>query len=527
MSLASKSKRLMYLVHRWTGIAGCLLMLVWFVSGIVMLYVGYPKLTPWERLATLPELDPQSCCSALKGPGTPVLTTIASVPSYVVKKGGGWQVYDGATGRARQEAHVTRRQALRSTHDFAQANMRAAPAHLDHQQAGARTPFTQVSIPTEYLGLVNEDQWTHSRGLDSHRPLHKVQVFGPDPMTLYISSQTGQVVLDAPRTQQRWNYVGAWLHWLYVFRTTSVDPVWSWIVIVLSLVGTLSALSGVYVGIWRWRFANRYKSGSHSPYREPWMKWHHVAGLLFGGFVCTWIFSGLMSMNPVGVFSPSHAPDLKAYEGHQEMPTGVLAQPENIIRALQKEGFRPVELSWHHLAGRAYVLARDSLAHTRIVKAQGGQLVIAKAWSPEDVAIPARKLFPAPTTGATLVTSHDAYYYQRHPEAMNGAIIRALPALRIDFADPQQTWVYIDLTTGMVSASLSRPQRAGRWLFYFLHSWDTPALLASRPLRNMALITLSLGGILVSAAGTVIAWRRLRRRRPATAPRQRAANDGI
>ncbi|KAG1389267.1 hypothetical protein G6F58_013320 [Rhizopus delemar] len=31
-------------------------MLLWFVSGMVMLIIGYPKLTPGERLAALPVL---------------------------------------------------------------------------------------------------------------------------------------------------------------------------------------------------------------------------------------------------------------------------------------------------------------------------------------------------------------------------------------------------------------------------------------------------------------------------------------
>lgn len=522
MSLASKSKRLMYLIHRWTGIAGCLLMLVWFISGIVMLYVGYPKLTPWERLAALPELDAKSCCSALKGPagigepgaqGTPVLTTIAGVPSYVVKDHSQWQVYDGATGTLR-ETPISHGQAVQAALDFVGGNSppqaTVPPASLTRENPKAAQ--AEASTVAEYLGLINEDQWTHSRGLDSHRPLHKVHVEARDPTTLYVSSRTGQVVLDAPVAQQRWNYIGAWLHWLYVFRTASVDPVWSWIVIVLSFVGTLSALSGVCVGIWRWRFSGRYKSGSHSPYREPWMKWHHIAGLLFGGFVCTWIFSGLMSMNPVGIFSSSGAPNLSTFEGTRKKPTGPLADSRHILRALKSEGFHPVELAWHSLAGQGYVLARDSLADTRIVKAQGNELTVAKAWSRNDIAVAARRLFAEPVARETLIVDHDIYYYQRHPEAMNGATIRGLPALRLDFADAARTRVYVDMTTGMVGASLSRPQRIGRWLFYFLHSWDTPTLLGMHTLRDAILIALSLGGTVVSAAGIIIAWRRLRRR---------------
>ena len=65
MSLRSTAKRWTYLVHRWLGIGGCLLMLLWFVSGMVMLFIGYPKLTPGERLAALPVLgearDLQGC----------------------------------------------------------------------------------------------------------------------------------------------------------------------------------------------------------------------------------------------------------------------------------------------------------------------------------------------------------------------------------------------------------------------------------------------------------------------------------
>lgn len=542
MSTASKAKRLMYLAHRWTGIAGCLLMLAWFVSGIVMLYVGYPKLTPWERLAALPGLDPQSCCAALDdaadaagsgrtgtiaSSGKLVLTSIAGVPVYVATGGGKPNVYDGASGAARK-AQANAKDAMQAAQWFIretsassmQAEQLAAAWQTDgadrsEERVAMQRSAAETRVHAVYGGLVQEDRWTHSRGLDGHRPLHKVEISAPEPATLYISSRTGQVVLDVSAAQRQWNYVGAWLHWLYAFRTTSVDPVWSWTVIVLSLVGTLSALSGVCVGIWRWRFTRRYKSGSRSPYREPWMKWHHVAGLLFGGFVCTWIFSGLMSMNPMEVFSPRHGPDLQAYAGDTHAPPGPLADPARVIAALQGQGFRPVELAWQRLDGHAYVLAYDKLARTRIVKMLGDDIVVLRALTAAEVEPAARKLFPAPLLRATLVTKHDTYYYQRHSEAMNGALVRGLPALRLDFDDPEQTRVYLDLTTGQVGMSLSRSQRIGRWLFYFLHSWDTPALLDTHALRDAVLIALSLGGIVVSAAGTVLGWRRLRRRQRA------------
>ena len=56
MGWSARAKRMTFLVHRWTGVLMCVLMALWFVSGVVMLFVGYPKLTPWERMGGLPAL---------------------------------------------------------------------------------------------------------------------------------------------------------------------------------------------------------------------------------------------------------------------------------------------------------------------------------------------------------------------------------------------------------------------------------------------------------------------------------------
>ena len=54
-------KRWLYLTHRWTGIVLCLVMAAWFLSGMVMMYVGYPKLTDGERWQGLTPLSPVDC----------------------------------------------------------------------------------------------------------------------------------------------------------------------------------------------------------------------------------------------------------------------------------------------------------------------------------------------------------------------------------------------------------------------------------------------------------------------------------
>jgi len=49
-------------------------------------------------------------------------------------------------------------------------------------------------------------------------------------------------------------------------------------------------------------------------------------------------------------------------------------------------------------------------------------------------------------------------------------------------------------------------------LFAFLHSWDWTGLLARRPLWDILLVFLSLGGAALSLTGVVIGWRRLGRK---------------
>lgn len=51
--------------------------------------------------------------------------------------------------------------------------------------------------------------------------------------------------------------------------------------------------------------------------------------------------------------------------------------------------------------------------------------------------------------------------------------------------------------------------RLRRWLFQMLHSWDWLPLLQRRPIWDVVIVVLSLGGLALSATGVVIGVRRL------------------
>ncbi|KOE99057.1 PepSY domain-containing protein [Stenotrophomonas geniculata] len=493
MTLRSTARRWTYLVHRWLGIGGCLLMLLWFVSGMVMLFIGYPKLTPGERLAALPVLGDARGWQGLSAlpaavqaePEAVALTTLRGEPAYVVRSGGNVGAWSARTGQV------------------------LLPVSAQHAEASA----AQFAGGQAFVGAmrVDEDRWTHSRALDAHRPLYRVEVGGAQPGDLYVSSHTGEVVLDAPHVQQRWNYVGAWLHWLYFLRMQSVDPVWTWVVIVLSALCTVAAVSGIVVGVWRWRFRGHYRSGAKTPYVEPWMRWHHLIGLVAAAFVFTWIFSGLMSMNPWGVLSSTReAIDSGRYRGGTVAVDGTLGEPTALLTAVEAERLMPVEIQWRRIGGELFAVLLDGQGETRIVSGSNGHLQVARllpaGWLQQKV----RALSDAPMQGYWVQHAADAYFYPRAPEAMNGAAVRRFPVAVVDFGDAEATRVYLDLATGDPLLTMGYRERVGRWLFYFLHSWDLPAMLRFDTARLAVLLLLSVAGTALCATATVIGYRRLR-----------------
>ncbi|MEV4782878.1 PepSY domain-containing protein [Burkholderia sp. LMU1-1-1.1] len=489
-------RRYIYLLHRWSGMIMCVLMALWFVSGVVMLFVGYPKLTPWERLAALPSLPQAGCCiepgRALAKSAAPAavqrltLTSIAGRPHYLLLEGDGrYTPVDAVSG--------------------------TAPGPADARAAIAAARSFRPGAGARYVGLIDEDRWTHSRGLNPHRPLHIVDLGDEASTRVYVSSATGQVVLDAPRAERYWNFAGAWLHWMYMIRQQPTDPVWTWTLIGLSAVGVLSAATGLVNGVWRWRFSGRYKSGRRTPYRESYMRWHHILGLVFGLVLCTWMFSGLMSMNPFNIFGAKGArPDAIAMQGGTPASLRLPQTVPQVLERLRSESFAPRELEWSVLNNRPFILARDGGNDTRIVGAEGGDMRVMTSWPPALLEEAARRLLPYQVSSFDMLTSYDAQYFAREQASMYGASERRLPALRAVFSDPENTWVYLDAHTGQIELSADKTQRLGRWLFNFLHSWDIPVLLTPAWPREAVIIALSIGGLLLSMTAAVIALRRLR-----------------
>ena len=107
-------------------------------------------------------------------------------------------------------------------------------------------------------------------------------------------------------------------------------------------------------------------------------------------------------------------------------------------------------------------------------------------------------------TEAQLLADYDSYYYSRNRQT-------PLPVLRVKLDDPAATWVYIDPSMSRILSQIHRSSRVERWLYNGLHSLDFAFWYNRRPLWDVVMIVLLVGGLMTSSLGLFLGIRRLRR----------------
>jgi hypothetical protein len=470
--------------HRWLGIATCVLFALWFASGLVMMYVGFPALSREERFARLERIEwnavkitPEHVLHGLglgEFPRELRLEMSAGEPVYrVLPVVGPQQAISATDGRIVEAISAT--QALTIARHAA--------------------PGTQPTATT-----VDSDQWTVAGSFAAHRPMYRVALHDAAGTELYISSSTGEVVLDTTRRERLWNWVGAVLHWIYFHDLRANPPLWSQVVLWASGIGIVVALTGLWLGIDRLRLRRRYRNSSITPYRG-WMAWHHVAGLVGGVFLLTWIFSGWLSMGPpVPWRSDSDPRRMRAaaaeYAGNSEAN---FATSLDVLRSFAGRDVREASFTW--ALGEPQIALSDAARRVTVVDAATG----APRLLPEAELIAAAQLLmpDARLIATERLTREDTYWYTRRDP-------RPLPVLRFIFDDEERTWVHVDPRTGRVVGWLRSGDRVHRWVFNAFHSLDFRWLLLHRPAWDIVMWLASAAGLAISISSVVIGWRRLR-----------------
>jgi PepSY-associated TM region len=471
--------RALILLHRWLGVAFCLLFAMWFASGIVMHFVPFPALTEAERFAGLAPID---LASAMRGPAAAVAASeIGDVTRVrLVQRSDGpvYLVYGPSALKALRGADFsdgavrTGELALAIARDYAQRR------HLNDLNA-------DVAARASY------DQWTVSGRFDPHRPLYRIALHDDLGTELYVSSATGEIVLATARRDRAWNYAGSIAHWIYPTALRSHPAVWSFVVWWLSLAALIGAGAGALIGTLRIG-----AEGSHllSPYRG-WQAWHHRLGLICMVFVLTWIFSGWLSMDSGQLFSTG-----KPTGSEAAIVTGTAEWNALSPDQLTQLGGLTREAEWFAFDGKIYRRERTGFSSQRL----------ALAVSRRDGAEPKRPYLTIAELAAFaphLATACSApAIIDRNDDYAVASSMPDAPVFRLVCGD---VWFHIDGANGALLERLDPSRRAYRWFYNALHTLNFPALTARPMLRTALIVTLCACGLAFSLTGVVIALRRL------------------
>ena len=477
-----RTARVLIYTHRWMGIALGLLFVIWFVSGIVMMYARMPELGTAERLAGLPAIIPDTVRVAPPLPADAeitrlVINTMETRPVFRITAQGRTQSYFADTGDP-------------------------VPPVDSGQAVRIANAFRHGTVAWRYdRRLTDADQW--SFGVRGRMPLHRLVADDADGTELYVTENGGEVVLATTRSGRFWGWAGAVLHRIYFTPFRRLSGLWNGFIVWTSIAGTIMCVVGIAWGVWRFSPVRGYRL-RREPHWSPyagWMRWHHYAGLIFGVVTTTWIFSGLLSMDPWD-WHPSTSPTRE--QRHRvsggPMVAGDLAPArlQRVLKAFAPSWPKEIEIvrfRGHYFATAAAGIVsfdepqfgpRDQLPADQMVGAAGA-------------AMPGVSI-----EGMSWLDRYDSYYYDRGGQL-------SLPVLRARYADARQTWLYFDPRHGVIARKEERLSRVNRWLYHGLHSLDFPFLYYRRPLWDVVVITLSIGGLVLSITTLTASWRRVKR----------------
>lgn len=466
--------RWLVLAHRYLGVAMGLLMLVWFLSGIGMLFIRWPEVTDAQRAAAQPPIAWAGCCAFGDTPGA-VLVRRAVVEDLAGRPVLRWDegVLDLATGQPIH--HVGADEAAAVAHAYARA----------HGVSGAAGPPRRVT----------RDAWTVTGYYNARRPFHVFAFDDPARTQIYVSARTGAVAQVVNQRQKVLSWLGPIPHWLYVEALRADTRLWTQVVIWSAILGVFLTATGLYLGVVAW---TRRRADRWTPYRG-WMAWHHLTGLFAGVLTLTWAASGVVSMNPWGFLEAADTPHAETLAGEV-----TFAEVRQAIEAARAQGVVARRLTLAPLAGETALMA------------DGVRLGVDGRPAPlgsRDVAAAAARL-PGVRSVAR-IDREDAYHYAHHAPV-------TLPAVRVIFDDRAR--LYLDPASGAVLADVGRARQAYRWLFEAPHRFDMiPGLRGGSAAWASLMIGLLLAGGAGVATGVWLGVRRVRRDAAAVRPRMTKA----
>ena len=488
-------RKLVIQIHRYLGIGLALVFVLWFASGFAIIYTGgMPTLTEHERLTRLPNLDLESISIApfqaqqlVRASSVPKLTTVMGRSAYQFSESNGGIVF-ADDGSILSSSMISSRQIIS---DFTGAEDNAI----------------------ERIGRIEEiDQWTIS--LRGELPLEKFRVVDDARTEVYVSPRWGQVILVTTSMDRFLAWIGAIPHWFYFVDLRRHTALWSDVVIWLSSLGSILALLGIVLIFTQLRSTTPFSFSKAIPYNGI-LRWHYITGLCFGLVTLTWVFSGLLSMDP---YEWTRARGLTIDRSLLQGGDLELQRFDKLNQQATQNGIYDSlagaelkEIEFKRFQGDYYISAVKS--DTDSTWGFGRQLIQLDGLETKKDLFDTGYIIDqlgesqaASIDSADILREYDSYYYSR---TSTQGPARPLPVLRVRFDDSAGSSVYVDLNSSEVVFQSNASRRMERWLYNGFHSLDFGFWYGSRPVWDIVVILLLSGGLVLAVIGTYVGIRRL------------------
>lgn len=476
----------MMTLHRRLGLIVGPAVLLWFLSGLVLLWVPYPSLTEREWLLTAQSIQPHNCCAALSR----LLARLdrpEGIESVRIRMVGGRPVATAQFLNGTMAALTvdTAEPIVPLTRDWA------------HRVASQAAPGMLV----EQMDLIDHDVWTVHQRFDPYRPLWKVQLSGDRRSVLYVSSVTGDVVQDTTADERRWNLVGAVIHWWYLPWLRRHWAWWDHVVWWVSAIGTVTVVAGGLILGRAWA-----KHGWSGLFVGRW-RVHRVLGVIAGISACCWMASGWLSMDHGRWFSDGkvNAEDRERFMGGRLTLRDVEAIPDFSMLPVT-ETVKEIRLI--KMAGVVHFVARTSPSYQAIWAMTSPEESPRGAFQDEVLEAATRSLLG---DGALVIRKLGGNGSRSCSAADDET---ASTFLQVETAGAEITGVRVDGWTGAVVERLDSSRRLYHHLFDGLHRWDVPWLSHHCDLRRVLMSLWCLFGAGLAGSGLWMGVLRLNRKAP-------------
>lgn len=471
-----------YSIHHYLGTFFFFLFLIWFLSGFVMMYKSFPTVTHSDRI-NLAENNKLKTTSFLQPKKVFKGALINEIKEFKIKYLLDKPVYEltDVNGVIRSK-YAENGQIVKIDAELA-------------RELAVKATNIKDSFKVEILEEL--DQWVPRTKFLKHLPIYAVAFNNENNTKVYISSLNGDVLSLTTKSDRFWAWVGAIPHWIYFKDIRIHTQFWVQLVIWLSALGFIMALTGVITGLARYK---KKPNAKFKRFKNKWYNIHYYFGLIFGLFVCTWIFSGLMSMSPFNWAPSTQLNNKEQIKWQGEKFTLNNFKGSNwdcFVENTQNLKFKEIEflLFDKQLLAKIYSNNKVELvslnAEKNIPKIENYKAKI-KLFNSADSIV-----------NTKLLNSYDNYYYSRHND-------KILPVYRI--TTNTNLAYYVNPNSAKILYKCANKNRTQRWLYNGLHSLDFSFLISNGILWDIVVGYLMFGGTVVSITATGLGVKFIRRK---------------